>query len=252
MADITGGRIKFTLHGEDVNLGKILNDMNLNAQSLAKTFGRVDVVAKSTTASLQRHQSVLLSTAQAQARLAAAQGQPAQAARILQSALGQVNTTSIQSINASAQLAQMQTKAANGAHTLTNSIKGLGKELGLFGALFIGQQLLGFTGDLIKGAGDLEKAKATIGALSKSQEEYAATLKLASDQQKIFGGSMTENLRSLGAFVNLSQRTGVQLKDLENLSRRLAIIDPIQGFEGAAVALKEFFSGDITSLNVDN
>lgn len=243
MPDITGGTIRFVLRGEDQNLGKLLREMNTSTEQLAKSFRETIIDVKAASNAMRQHESVLLRTAQAQARLAVAQGRPAEAAKILQGALGQVTTQSIASINTQTQLVKVQAQAAAGASTLANSVKGVAKELGIFGALFVGQQIVGFAADLVNSANELEKQKAIVGALSKNQAEYASTLELARSQQEKFGGSLTKNLSSLGAFLNLSQRTGVELVGLENLARRLALVDPVQGFEGAAVALKEFFSG---------
>lgn len=44
-------------------------------------------------------------------------------------------------------------------------------------------------------------------------------------------------------FANLSKRTGIEIDKLTNLARAMAVIDPAQGFKGAGIALKEFFSG---------
>lgn len=249
MANVNGGTIKFVLRGDDQNLSKMINAASNNAQTLAKSFSRVVVDARQTTVAARMQQNAMLGAAQAQARLAMAQGNSSQAAKILQSALGQVNNQSIQSINAQTQLARIQNNAAQGANTLANNLRGAAKELGIFGALFVAGKVGDFVTGLIAGANELEKQKALVRALSKDQAQYNSTIALATTQQQKFGGSLTENLRSLGAFLNLSQRTGVELAGLENLARRLALVDPIQGFEGAAVALKEFFSGDITSLS---
>lgn len=243
MADIQGGVIRYTLRGDDQNLSQVLAKANQQATVLAKSLGQVTMQVGQTNAVMLQQQNAALRMAQAQARLAVQQGNSSQAAQILQNALKGVSVQSVQSVNAQTQLTKVQQQAANGANTLANSVRGVAKELGLFGSLFVVGQLGNFVGELVNGANELEKAKAKVEALSKSQEEYQATLKLAADQQQIFGGSLTKNLDSLGAFLNLSQRTGVELKDLENLARRLAIVDPVQGFEGAAVALKEFFSG---------
>lgn len=229
MADIDGGVIKYTLRGDDQNLSQVLSQAQAKAQTLAKSLGSVTLELQQTSQAMRTAENNSLRMAQAQARLAAQQGNYTQAQQILQTALRNTNAQSVTAINTQTQLAKVQQQATQGANTFANSVKGMAKELGFFGALFVGGQLAQFTSDLVSGANELEKAKAKVEALSKSQEEYQATLALASKQQQIFGGSLTKNLDSLGAFLNLSQRTGVKLQDLENLARRLAIVDPIQG-----------------------
>lgn len=229
MAEVNGGVIRYTLRGDDQNLSTVLDRAQKNAQTLAKSLGQVTLEIGQTNTMMRNAESASLRMAQAQARLAAAQGNFSQGANILQTALKGTSQQTLAQVNAQAQFVKMQQQASNGANTFANSVKGMAKELGVFGALFVGGQIAGFAQDLITGANDLEKAKAKVQALSKSQEEYQATLRLASQQQQVFGGSLTKNLDSLGAFLNLSQRTGVELKGLENLARRLAIVDPIQG-----------------------
>lgn len=92
-------------------------------------------------------------------------------------------------------------------------------------------------------ANSLEKTEATTRALSGSTERYLQVLQIAREGQRLYGGTLEENLRGLGTLVNLSNRAGVSLKDLDNVARRLAIVDPLQGIDGANVALKEFLNG---------
>jgi hypothetical protein len=56
-------------------------------------------------------------------------------------------------------------------------------------------------------------------------------------------------MQGLTSLMPIAKRYGADLGQLDNVARRLAVVDPLQGFEGASIALKEFFSGDITSLS---
>lgn len=112
----------------------------------------------------------------------------------------------------------------------------------------IGSAVQGMT-ELVERANRLEKASATISALSGSTKNYTSVLAIATKQQAKFGGSLEENLQGFVSLVPVAKRYGLDLQQIDNIARRLAIVDPLQGFSGAAIALKEFFSGDITSLS---
>jgi hypothetical protein len=103
--------------------------------------------------------------------------------------------------------------------------------------------------EFIEKANKLEKASATINALAGSTAKYNDVLSLATKQQTKFGGSLDENLQGFVSLVPATKKYGLDLEEVDNIARRLAIVDPLQGFSGAAIALKEFLSGDITSLS---
>jgi hypothetical protein len=94
----------------------------------------------------------------------------------------------------------------------------------------------------------LRRTDAVTRALTGTQANYNAALELARRNQELYGGSLQENLGALGSLGILARKTGADIAALNDLSARLAIIDPTQGFEGAAVALRNAFTGDITSL----
>jgi hypothetical protein len=103
--------------------------------------------------------------------------------------------------------------------------------------------------DLVNRANELEKTASTIAAVSNNFEKFSEVLNVASKQQQRFGGSLNEQLSGFTSLVQITRRYNVDLEQLDNIARRLAIIDPLQGFSGASIALKEFFAGDITSLS---
>lgn len=145
----------------------------------------------------------------------------------------------LEEINRSRQLGPLQRFARFG-NTL----------LAAFGFLqaTIGEVLMQF-GQFIDQANRLDKTVATVSALTGSFESLSSSLSLASRQQQAFGGTLEENLQGLTSLIPITKRYNVDLGQLDNIARRLAIIDPLQGFSGASIALKEFFSGDITSLS---
>ena len=98
-------------------------------------------------------------------------------------------------------------------------------------------------------ANEIERTASTVAAVSGSFEEFTNVVRVASIQQQKFGGSLNEQMTGFTSLVQITRAYNVDLEQLDNVARRLAIIDPLQGFSGAAIALKEFFSGDITSLS---
>lgn len=249
MADITGGTIRYKITGDDSGLVKTLQDIESKLKNLAGASGGAGTGLKGLGRSARDAEGEVLRLAKAQARLAQVQGDNQQAANILRNALAGTTKETITSVSAQTQLQRVQNLISGQTKTLTGQIQGLTNSLGGLAAGFLVTEGIGFVKSLVDGANTLEKTKATVLALSGSQERYNEVISIATSQQKKFGGSLQENLEALGGFVNLSNRTGVELQKLENIARRLAIVDPVQGFSGASVALKEFFSGDITSLS---
>lgn len=138
--------------------------------------------------------------------------------------------------------AATQLNAAN--NNLANGFAGLRNIMGAAGLALSAQSIFQIGVSAMQTANSLEKTQATVLALSGSQDRYNQVLRIAQQEQNLFGGSLESNLRSLGSLVNLSNRSGVELERLNNIMRRLATVDAAQGPEGAAYALKEFLSGD--------
>lgn len=202
-------------------------------------------------ASIDVAERKMLSLAQAKARALTASGQAARGEQELTAALGLVTQRSSTAYNAQTQLANIQTKlaggsksAAQGTDRFASSLKGVNTGLAALGVSVGIATVAAFAKDAIAAANSLDKTEATVRALSGSQTRYVQVLQLARAGQQTYGGSLEENLRGLGSLVNLSNRAGVELGKLDNISRRLAIIDPVQGIEGANIALKEFLAGN--------
>jgi hypothetical protein len=112
----------------------------------------------------------------------------------------------------------------------------------------VGQVVNGIK-EVLDQANQLEKTSATISALAGNFQTYSNVIAIAQKQQEKFGGSLNEQLAGFSNLVPISRKFNVNMEQLDNVARRLAIVDPLQGFSGASIALKEFFSGDITSLS---
>lgn len=103
--------------------------------------------------------------------------------------------------------------------------------------------------EMLDRANELERTSATVSAVAGSFDKFNEVITVAATQQQRFGGTLNEQLQGFTSLVQITRRYNVDLEQLDNVARRLAIIDPLQGFSGAAIALKEFFAGDITSLS---
>jgi hypothetical protein len=125
-----------------------------------------------------------------------------------------------------------------------------GRTSAVFGflQLTIGQVVVSLR-QFIEQANELERTAATINAVAGGFDKFSQVVDVAVTQQQKFGGSLNEQLQGFTSLVQITRKYNVDLEQLDNVARRLAIIDPLQGFSGAAIALKEFFSGDITSLS---
>ncbi len=89
----------------------------------------------------------------------------------------------------------------------------------------------------------------TARGLALNPENYAAALTAADQQRKRFGGSLTSNLSQINSFIPLSNAYGVDISKSVKVARKLAAFDPAQGMEGASIAIKEFLSGNVSSLS---
>lgn len=119
---------------------------------------------------------------------------------------------------------------------------------GALAGAFAVEQIAAFSAQAIQSANQLEDVKESLSTIAGSTELYNEALRAAEQSQQLFGGSLAENISDVQAFVLSSRTAGVALDDLLLVSRQLATLDPAQGLKGANVALREFLSGNITSL----
>ncbi len=89
----------------------------------------------------------------------------------------------------------------------------------------------------------------TARALSLSPETYKNALGAATTQQQMYGGSLSKNMASVTSFIPVANAYGVDIQKTVNTARKLAAFDPAQGMEGASIAIKEFLSGNVSSLS---
>lgn len=116
---------------------------------------------------------------------------------------------------------------------------------GLITALPQIQQYLESSGELYRVT---LRSDNSLKALAGSSRLYGEAITAAREQQKLFGGSLAENIDGISGLVTVSRSSGAELNRLIDLSQRLSIKDPQQGIGGARIALNEALSGDPTSL----
>lgn len=209
----------------------------------------------------QQGRSEFIALQQAVARNEAAAGNYAGAIQRLENLQNSFNQTNRQTLGVENQLiqtrnraiaeierqAQAQKQLTDSNNNLQNGFRGLQNVLGGLGLAFSAQQIVQFGLSAVQAANSLEKTQATARALSGSVSKYNELLKLATDGQRLYGGSLEKNIGGLAGLVNLSNRAGVELSSLDQIARRLSVVDPVQGIEGASYALKEFFSNNTAS-----
>lgn len=124
-----------------------------------------------------------------------------------------------------------------GASALGGFGVGLGLDAAIGGAVGAGQQAL--------------QARQTANALriaAGEQQRFNDAVAIARRNQLLFGGSLQENQAALIGLANISRQTGVALSEIDSVVNQLKAADPAATFEDAQIALREFASGDVTSI----
>lgn len=94
----------------------------------------------------------------------------------------------------------------------------------------------------------LENARAQLVAFTGSQEAANEALAIAERRASRTPFALSDYAQSLGSISAIQRQNGGELEDYLDLVERLAASNPEQGFAGAAIALREAFSGDFISL----
>jgi len=132
--------------------------------------------------------------------------------------------------------------AGGGAAAGGGMLSGMQGAAGALGFAFGAAELVRFGGAAIGAANDLEKTQATLRALSGTQERYAEVLALARRNQSLYGGTTQDTLEAFRGLVPLANSANVALGSLDETVRKLAILSPEQGAQGAAIALRDFLT----------
>ncbi len=111
--------------------------------------------------------------------------------------------------------------------------------------------------DTIARGNELTKAQSLLMGVSQTKgmllgtsaaERYSAAIRVAAKNQLLFGGSFAESINGILKLQQISISAGVSVEELNNVVQLLAMRDPIQGIEGATIAVQELMSGDPMSL----
>jgi hypothetical protein len=200
------------------------------------------------TASLAREEAAALSFARARASLLRQSGDLAGAERVLQGALNATSSSTTATVNAQRQLVTIQQQAAGSTKSLAGTLGGLNTALGAAGLGLGVSTLIRFGEESITAANRLEDMQTSLRAIAGDTETYNKVIAAAQANQKLFGGSLAENVEDMTSFVISSRTAGVEMESLIDISKRLAAFDPGQGLKGANIALRELLSGNTRSL----
>ncbi len=97
-------------------------------------------------------------------------------------------------------------------------------------------------------ANELQRISYSAVLVTKDLTTFAQISEIADKNQRLFGGTLNENLKELTGFTLVARTAGVNLESLVSTSQRLAAFDPGQGIQGASISLREFLAGNIRSL----
>lgn len=249
MTQVQAGTVVVTLEGKDVSLSNVISTVEKRMDAAVKTAGRYNTVIEDTTAKQNRANSQILANARALSTYARNTGDAKGAIALLNNAIDQITPGTVQSRQALATLSgtlnSVKKEIAESNQPLTNLAGSFNK---IIGFAFAAQTAFEALRVPIELANQAEKIDATFRALSGTTQEYEKNLAIARAEQARFGGSFAEVQADISGFIFTARTAGVEVNQLTNLARKLAIVDPAQGMKGAAIALKEFFSGEITSL----
>lgn len=231
---IDGGRVVVRLEGKDINLSQLITKVEQEMNSARGAVKSFDSSLAQLSPTLKRVESQNLAYASALAKFEAAAGRSGNAIKILSSAIAQSTPNTTAAATALANLqnqlnrygAEAEAARQKTLNFATNAASSFNQ---LIGASFALQAVGQSFAALINAGNQLEKTQATFRALSVTQEEYTKNLAIAKEQQALFGGSLEENMQNLSGFIFTARTAGVDLDELANIARRLAIIDPVQG-----------------------
>lgn len=127
-----------------------------------------------------------------------------------------------------------------------NVVRSAAQQLGIvLGARQIAQMEI----DAGRAALALDHTQRVTRAVAGDTATYNAIVAEARTQQRLFGGTLQENIEGLSGLAVTSRNTGASLAQLVDLQKRLTILNPAQGAQGGLIALNEALAGNISSLS---
>lgn len=205
--------------------------------------------------SLQRTQDTMLRMAMAEARLASTTGDTAQAVRVLEQALQNVTERTRTVVQAQTMLARQQQQLTTTTRSMRENLERLAQVGGLVSSAVFAVSTA-FGASLLTGAAveagrlalELDNVQVSLRAIAGSQTLYNQALEQAAAFQRVYGGTLSENVALMQDFVMISKRTGAEMERLVETAQLLAIVKPEQGITGASYALSELLAGDLVSI----
>ncbi len=241
-----------TIQGKDINLRSLLIELRrdlLRTDQEATRAGRD--IGHALDQGSGRGQAGVLRLQSAMARLDAQGGNTEGAMQRLRTTLNGITTSTPQTIAMEGQLLRLEQSAAKAATTIpktSSALSGLAAAAGPAAVAFATGTLAAYGQEAIQLANRTKDAKAALEALAGTPQRYAEALATATQQQKLFGGSLEENISGIQGLITVARSSGAELSQLVDLAQRLSVKDPSQGIAGARTALNEALAGDPSSL----
>lgn len=229
--------------------------------ALLKTAGQADRAGAALGGELSAGQlraaqaAAKLTQAEAQAGLAGAKTATEQ--QRLATALQQTVAAKARAEQATLRLAQAQEKAAKGTSSLSSQIAS-GLQGGLLGMVGPAAAATAALGGLVSVAESFQRAFVFKAELDASRQSITTLLGTTRDSGVVFseaaafarqyGFTQREITDAISASIPIMRQSKASTEETIGALARLAVLNPKEGIEGAAFALRELASGDITSL----
>lgn len=203
-------------------------------------------------AQAQRAEAALLRQARAEATLLAAQGNRAAAATRLERALAGVNQQSLAAIQTRTQLARVSAPDVRPFERLRGGIEGVTGALGALGigvgVLSAAQAVVQSFADAFRFTAELDASRASINVLLsgvRDSNQVWADGAAYANQYKLTQEELTQ---ALAASTGIMRDSVAPTGQILNVLQRLTVLNPAENIQGAAFAVRELASGDITSI----
>jgi murein DD-endopeptidase MepM/ murein hydrolase activator NlpD len=139
------------------------------------------------------------------------------------------------------------------AESAQSPLKRLGENLSVFGLAMggireLGNVVGGLAQSFLAPAQEMEMARARLNAFTKDADKTEEILKAVRSEADKTPFSFGEMASAAGSLAPIAARSGASLESLLQSAEALSASDPMQGFEGAVVALREAAGGSLTSL----
>lgn len=245
----SAGVITVEVRGKDVNLTKLLKDIERQSEQTERKTAQVG-------AAHERAAQKALTHARALATLQAKNGDTAGAIQTLTRALDGMDTSATGTVRGLTQLSNLQARLADESKGLFSRISsGSASVLEFAGALGIATTAMEAATAV---AARVRAGFALNAALDQDRRSIGVFLEDVNKGNKVFdeaiafGQKYGFTQRDMGEAASyaaslIAQSTVSTQKQLEVLAR-LASLNPAEGIKGATFSLKELASGDITSL----